>query len=612
MGIFDFWERRKLKEHYEGQIRQIAEIISAVSDPIAKKHASEYLEAAKIENLDTVPIDVLRKTVETELPFARDFAGRKLDPGDIERFRQQQAKNVSDTGTEIYRDKAKRDYQEYDRRRNEWLMATDRERKTRAEKKEYFDYNTLVSDDIKAKAEGHYNERQLEQGRDWRRYRGGGLRNPNIWRAMNDYEQRQNAFIQRREEERDVGRREMSRLAEEARYERERSKNEWKAERAEKNKKRLMMAILRLKMPELRGETNALSDGERAVAKIEWDSLGQHSVDDLEKMKAELEVPGQVRKQYTYGGKSYGELKGNVRVKAPMSVLDAPIAPDTRWYASKNLKRSAWSRFMGKDKNVVDVNKRLKELNGLHEKDWKKKEYEIRDLLVTRENYERAIDSGKLSPFQEAQYQNEINKINRRLTDLGILDVENVTSSTVGAQLGKLKSSHVSEHSKALDELRKKHGLREGEEYEGSYGGAIGGIGSWLGFGEEPASGVLVNIFALLVTWLIVTNGIVGPILDTFAFFIPFMSILKYPIYVIGIIIFYQFIKGIFYPFKEDFLALGHHHEMTVDDVGSYGLSKAKSIGGKGWSGIKGGATWVSNKAKKFRGKNEGDEEEGA
>ncbi len=73
----------------------------------------------------------------------------------------------------------------------------------------------------------------------------------------------------------------------------------------------------------------------------------------------------------------------------------------------------------------------------------------------------------------------------------------------------------------------------------------------WVGFERNPIE-TLGNLAATIMTGWIVIKCIVGPILDVFEFFIPFINILRIPIYLIAIIILHPFMKTILHPIKRD------------------------------------------------------------
>lgn len=254
-----------------------------------------------------------------------------------------------------------------------------------------------------------------------------------------------------------------------------------------------------------------------------------------------------------------------------------------------------WAGFVGLSK----INKNLRDLDKHHKESWEKEREarakKIKELLNKRARLINQLKAEGLNERAVVNLRQQILSINEQLDELtggnlsivGINDVRDLLSpgktdidaSALEKHLnenifdkGKYESEHLHERRK----LEKKHGIKRGEMHDASFD-MLPGLGSFIGLGEETASGVLVNIFAFLVTVWIVIYGIVGPVVETFAFFIPFLSILKYPIYVIGILIFYQFVKEIFEPFKEDFSAIGHHHKKSADDVPGMIVSMVKS-----------------------------------
>ncbi|MCK4555205.1 MAG: hypothetical protein KAT83_01230 [Candidatus Aenigmarchaeota archaeon] len=90
-----------------------------------------------------------------------------------------------------------------------------------------------------------------------------------------------------------------------------------------------------------------------------------------------------------------------------------------------------------------------------------------------------------------------------------------------------------------------------GHAHWGSGGSAVVDAAEWIGFDRNPIE-TIGNLIATYLAWRIVVYGIVGPILDVFSFFIPFIGILKIPIYLIAIIILHPFMKTIIHPIKKD------------------------------------------------------------
>ncbi|MCK5333337.1 MAG: hypothetical protein KAJ24_02410, partial [Candidatus Aenigmarchaeota archaeon] len=117
-------------------------------------------------------------------------------------------------------------------------------------------------------------------------------------------------------------------------------------------------------------------------------------------------------------------------------------------------------------------------------------------------------------------------------------------------------------------------------EHWGTGGTAVVDAAEWIGFARNPIE-TIGNLAATYLAWRIVVYGIVGPILDTFSFFIPFINILKVPIYLIALIILHPFMKTILHPIKRDlhFLAgdpYWYKEGTSVDKV----RSKAYDAGG--------------------------------
>ena len=90
-----------------------------------------------------------------------------------------------------------------------------------------------------------------------------------------------------------------------------------------------------------------------------------------------------------------------------------------------------------------------------------------------------------------------------------------------------------------------------GHEHWGEGGHVAVDALEWIGFDRNPIE-TIGNLAATYLAFRIIVYGIVGPILDTFSFFIPFIGILKIPIYIIGIIILHPFMKTILHPIKRD------------------------------------------------------------
>lgn len=81
--------------------------------------------------------------------------------------------------------------------------------------------------------------------------------------------------------------------------------------------------------------------------------------------------------------------------------------------------------------------------------------------------------------------------------------------------------------------------------------GFLADVGEWVGLDRNPVE-TFGNLAATIMTGVIVIRCIVGPILDVFDFFIPFINILRIPIYLIAIIILHPFMKTILHPIKRD------------------------------------------------------------
>ena len=154
-------------------------------------------------------------------------------------------------------------------------------------------------------------------------------------------------------------------------------------------------------------------------------------------------------------------------------------------------------------------------------------------------------------------------------------------------RLGELYKEYPDRHLKKAEDVRNKFRDRSisGHEHWGAGGTAVVDAAEWIGFDRNPIE-TIGNLAATIITWWIVVNGIVGPILDTFSFFIPFIGILKVPIYLIAIIILHPFMKTILHPIKMDlhFLAgdpYWYKEGTAVDKVRSTAYEAGSAISEK-------------------------------
>lgn len=114
---------------------------------------------------------------------------------------------------------------------------------------------------------------------------------------------------------------------------------------------------------------------------------------------------------------------------------------------------------------------------------------------------------------------------------------------------GGPKGTHESKAKQVRDKYR---GRITGYRHWGEGGNKWFDAAEWVGFSRDPIE-TIGNLAATVLTVYLVTWKIVGPVLDMFSFYIPFLnSVLKYPILLIAIIIFHPFIKAILHPIKMD------------------------------------------------------------